>query len=310
VQDEVVMETECCPKIKFVDFWPDFQPAHNPLYDVLAAHFRAQLCEDPDYLIYSVFGGEHLFNRRYDRCIKILWTGESVRPNFSVCDYALSFDYLDDPRHLRWPLYALAGQALVRPEVVDAEQLLAEKTGFCNFLYSNANGGTRIEFFRLLSEYKRVDSGGAVLNNIGRRIRNKLDWISGYKFTIAFENSSHDGYVTEKLSDPLSVYSVPIYWGSSRAAEDFDPSCFINCHACKDLREVVERVATVDRDDELYKRYLRAPCFTNNVLNPCCRPEYLVAFFDKVFADKRPRNHEKPSLMEIVSNPGGWSVLS
>jgi hypothetical protein len=293
-------------KIKFVDFWPGFRADDNQLYVLLAKHFQVVLCDDPDYLIYSVFGGEHIFNSRYDNSIKILWTGESVRPNFNICDYALTFDYSDDPRNLRWPLFALGAPALIRPPEVCVER----KTQFCNFLYSNHNCSTRNEFFKLLSEYKRVDSGGAVLNNLGRRVGDKREFQSRYKFTISFENSSHPGYVTEKISDPLSVYSVPIYWGSSRVTEDFNPDCFVNCHEYGNLREVVDQVVKIDQDDVLYEKYLRSPCFPGNVLPACCRSEYLVAFFARIFEDKLPRSHVRPSLAEVVSQPGGWSVLA
>ena len=140
-------------------------------------------------------------------------------------------------------------------------------------------------------------------------MKDKLDFLSRYKFTIAFDNSSHDGYVTEKISDPLSVHSVPIYWGSPRVAEDFDPGCFVNCHDHVDLDEVVERVVAIDRDDDLYRRYLVAPCFRDNALPSCCRTDTLVGFFAKVFADRAPRSHVRPSIAEVVSQPGGWSVL-
>lgn len=35
-----------------------------------------------------------------------------------------------------------------------------------------------------------------------------------YKFTIAFENQSYPGYVTEKIADALMAGTVPIYWGA------------------------------------------------------------------------------------------------
>ena len=302
------------PKIKFVDFWPGFKPNDNALYNVLEKHFQVVLCDDPDYLFFSVFGDwkARVHDPCYDRCVKILWTGENVRPNFKVCDYALSFDYSDDPRNLRWPQYAYCDSALMRSGRIrsgdeDADKLLSGKTRFCNFLYSNANCKTRNDFFRLLSEYKEVDSGGKVLNNLGCCVGDKLDFLSRYKFTIAFENAAYPGYVTEKISDPLAVYSVPIYWGSSRVSEDFDPGCFINCHDYGSLREVVEKVVAVDRDDVLHQKYLRAPCFSGNILPYCCQPKYLVDFFAMVFSDKQPRDRRLPSLSEKILGGGGWS---
>jgi len=302
------------PKIKFADFWAGFKPEDNALHAVLEEHFQAVLCDEPDYLFFSVFGGlrASVFDPRYDKCVKILWTGENVRPNFNFCDYALSFDYFDDPRNLRWPQYAHNNGSLLRSDRIkfrntDVDGQLARKTRFCNFLYSNAGCQTRNDFFKLLSEYKEVDSGGSVLNNLGRRVDDKLEFLSHYKFTIAFENASSEGYVTEKIADPLSVYSVPIYWGNPRVAEDFNPGCFINAHDYGSLRELVERVAAVDRDDDLYLQHLRAPCFPGNVLPRSCRPEYLVDFLEMVFSDRQPRNHRRPTLSEQIYSGRGWA---
>ncbi len=59
----------------------------------------------------------------------------------------------------------------------------------------------RNNFFLKISKYKKVDSGGLALNNIGYIVKNKLEFIKDYKFTIAFENSSYSGYTTEKITD-------------------------------------------------------------------------------------------------------------
>ena len=41
---------------------------------------------------------------------------------------------------------------------------------------------------------------GKYNNNIGRRISNKTEFLSSYKFSIAMENSNGDGYVSEKIN--------------------------------------------------------------------------------------------------------------
>ena len=55
------------------------------------------------------------------------------------------------------PLYALYGDvaSLVQQDI-DAERILAGKTGFCNFVFSNRKCKTRIKFFEKLSKYKRM----------------------------------------------------------------------------------------------------------------------------------------------------------
>jgi hypothetical protein len=313
---------------RFVDFWPSFTLSEYPLYRAIVENFEAVITNDaeygsrydePEYLFYSVFGSSHVLNPRYDRCIKILVAGENVRHNFETCDYALSFDYLDDPRHCRWPLFAQGARALVRPAVLDFAATAASKTKFCNFLYSNGGCRERNDFFDLLSAYRTVDSGGSVKNNLGCRVggevaggynvASKLAFQAEYKFTIAFENASHDGYVTEKISDPLSVHSIPIYWGSRRVTEDFNPGAFINCHDYDCWADVVRRVIAVDRDEELYRQYLEEPPFLDNRLPACCEPEYLISFLRKIFSDHEPRKHDRLNLFSALSS-GGWSAMS
>jgi hypothetical protein len=293
---------------KFVDFWPSFQLSEYPLYKAIISNFDATLSDEPEYLFYSVFGSEHLLNPRYEKCIKVMVTGESVRPSFEICDYALSFDYLDDPRHCRWPLFAQYADSIVRPARQDISSIAAKKTKFCNFLYSNSACPVRNNFLHLLSTYKRVDSGGAVENNLGYRVTDKLAFQSDYKFTIAFENKSHPGYVTEKIAEPLAVHSVPIYWGSPRIAEDFNPAAFVNCHDYPNMTDVVGWIMEINRDDELYRKYLAEPPFVGNRLPLCCEPGYLVEFLRKVFADRAPRRHARVSIRHALAG-GGWSSI-
>ena len=254
---------------KFVDFWPFFTLESSLLYQTLTKNFDLVLSDDPEYLIYSVFGGQHLFDPRYERCIKVMVTGENVRPNFKNCDYALSFDYLDDPRHLRWPLFAQSAAALVRPSDQDVAAIAAGKTKFCNFLYSNGCCRERNDFFDLLSAYKQVDSGGAVKNNlgftVGERTRggynlaSKRVFQSEYKFTIAFENASRDGYVTEKLIDAYAGLTVPIYSGDISVIDDFNWEAFLNYQDAREMDYFVRNVKGLDEDLESYRHIYEQP---------------------------------------------------
>ena len=141
-----------------------------------------------------------------------------------------------------------------------------KKTRFCNFIYSDdgkPHTHVRRDFCRLLAEYKPVACPARSLNNMplipryGREA--KLDFMAGCKFTIAFENSSSDYYLTEKIFDAFCAGSVPIYWGCPRVAEYFNPAAFINCHDYGSFEEVVERVREIDGDSVLYRQYLDAP---------------------------------------------------
>ena len=248
-------------KVNFADFGPRFQKEHNYFTRLLFDHYKLELTENPDFLFYSVFGESY---RKYD-CIRIFYTGENRRPNFYECDYAFSFDHDDyGGRNYRLPVYVGHTSCDVTEltrEKPDLDSIVTSKTKFCNFLVSNSKAKERIEFFYKLSKYKKVDSGGRFLNNIGGPVKNKMEFIQDYKFTIAFENFSYPGYTTEKILDPMCCHSIPIYWGNPFVYKDFNTKSFINCHEYEDFDEVIERIIEVDSDNELYKRYLAEPYF-------------------------------------------------
>ena len=142
------------------------------------------------------------------------------------------------------------------------------KLKFCNFLYSDSwhpSTAVRRAFCKLLMRYKRVDCPARSLNNtlpafaVGRNVEDKISFLKDYKFTIAFENEPASGYITEKIVHPLAVGSIPIYWGSSKIANYFNPKAFINCHDYQNFEQVVERVIAIDNDPDLYARYIQAP---------------------------------------------------
>lgn len=255
-------------KICFTDFTEGFDPERNVFMEALRTGFEVEVtAADPDILIYSNWGQRYL---EYD-CLRVFFTGENVRPDFALCDFAFSFDHLEDPRNYRLPLYVFFGDVHRLTEAKDPDRILAEKTRFCNFIYSNARARERIAFFQLLSEYRRVDSPGKVLNNMGYVLDwgpggnlGKLEFIRPYKFTVAFENASYPGYTTEKLVQPMQANSLAIYWGNPLVDRDFNTRSFINVHEYASFRDAVDAVIKVDQDDALYRQYMAQPYFPEN----------------------------------------------
>lgn len=54
-----------------------------------------------------------------------------------------------------------------------------------------------------------------------RELDNKWDGVAGYKYSIAIENSNIDNYWTEKISDCLLAYTVPVYFGAPNIYDFF-----------------------------------------------------------------------------------------
>lgn len=255
-------------KIAFSDFWGGFEynPTNkldfdNVFYRILSEKFDLEISNNPDVLIFSVFGNNHL---NY-KCKKVFYTGENIRPNFSVCDYSISFDYMNDIRNIRFPLSAItlyeSGIKNDFSKNIDFDLIKKEKSNFCNFIFSNQNASLRNSLFMELSKYKKVDAGGRVFNNIGHLVGDKLKFQSKYKFSIAFENSEYPGYTTEKLVHPKLVNSIPIYWGNPEVGKDWNTKSFINAYDFKDLNSLIEFIKEIDNDDKLYFDMLSQPHF-------------------------------------------------
>ncbi|MCL1867940.1 MAG: glycosyltransferase family 10 [Paludibacter sp.] len=238
-------------RIFFTDFWRNFNNEDNFFVSALKPHYKIILdAQNPEYLFYSWHGTKHF---KYKNAVKIYFTGENDVPNFNICDYGISSVHLNfGKRHFRLPLYAVWD---------DYDQLFIpkntnfpKKSKFCNFVYSNAKRADPIrdKFFQRLSQYKKIDSGGRYLNNIGSPVANKMDFIKDYKFTIAFENSAVSGYTTEKLLQPMLVNSMPIYWGNPDVELDFNTKSFVHFSPNKTMDEVIEEIIFLDNNDKAY----------------------------------------------------------
>ncbi len=268
------------------------------LRDFLSGHFDLEISDTPDFLICSTGG---LNYRRY-QCIRIFYTYE--RSNLDLYNYDFAFSmspassrnyYL--PGYFFSPLYPLLFAEK------DVDELMKLKTRFCNFVYSRKRPRTlfnyypgvayRNDFLHKLSEYKRVDAGGAAFNNMGKRVPGYAGGTPGfyrpYKFTIAFENNSHPAYITEKLVNALGGATVPIYWGDPLVHRQFNPKAFINCRDYDGWDAVIQRVIEVDRNDDLYRQYLSEPAFSDNRKPGFLEEKNIVSRFEEIF-----RTREKP----------------
>ena len=269
-------------KVCFVDFWDKFNPENNFFSNFLKESYDIELSDQPDYCFFSVYGYENL---KYSNCIKIQFIGENQVPDFNLCDYALGFQHMSfEDRYFRFPLFFIYGgyENLKNKRIIYPEKLLNRK--FCNFVYSNhlyANP-LREVFFKELSKYKIIDSGGKHLNNIGYKVNDKVEFIRDYKFTIAFESSVLSGYTTEKIYEPMLVNSIPIYYGNPLVDKDFNKDSFLWLKSESDIDKVIERVIELDKDDNKYLEMVTCPCLTQ-VQSILDWKGNLKLFFDSIF---------------------------
>ncbi len=128
----------------------------------------------------------------------------------------------------------------------------------------------RDDLVRRLSEHISIDSYGACLNNKTMpepNLKNQavssreslLALLAKYKFVLALENAECPDYVTEKLWNALTVGSVPVYFGAPNVAQDYLPRGKASAIPVSDfdnIKELADKLKTLDADDVAYKRML------------------------------------------------------
>ena len=256
---------------------------------------------DADYVFHSCLGNDVL---KYSG-IRIFVTGENVSPNFNISDYALAFDHLEfGDRYRHFPLFKLYKEAYIalcalRPS---ADAVLAQKNGFCAYVMSNTKDSAkeRIGIFEALTKYKQVDSGGKWRNNVGGPVDDKVAFQSKYKFSIAFENSSRPGYLTEKFAQAAQSNAIPIYWGDPEVAKTFNPKAFINCHDFHSLEAVAARVSEIDGNDNLYLDMLNEPWFIDGTEPKSLKDETYIHFLKHIF--------DQPHEQAFRRNRSRWGM--
>jgi alpha(1,3/1,4) fucosyltransferase len=270
-------------KVKFGFFWPDFNSADNYFTRVLSSKYQVVLSEDPDIYFFT-----HDYNGCRDylrhKCHRVFLGWENMRADWNACDYVLDSDYYNNnPRHKRYPIWAARDtEKLTQSKKPEA---FLHKKKFACMVVSNGKAKERIHFFHLLNKYKKVDSGGKFLNNIGRSVVDKMEFIKEYKFVLSFENSCFPGYTTEKLIEPMLVNSIPIYWGNERVDEDFNSRSFIHVNKFSSYEAAIEHIIEMDKDEQKYLQMAMEPWFHHQQIPPDMTQESLEVFFDFIVGD-------------------------
>ena len=145
-----------------------------------------------------------------------------------TCDSEL----LEDP----FFIYSPPGSNL--PWTKHEEMNLYEKSKHCSMICSTKARTTghqyRLEVAGLLKNKLDLFGGAHGSPRIGNGSGPNQDWwrsklpaIKDYMFSIVFENTVHDKYYTEKITDCFATGTIPVYWGTGKIIDDFNPDGII-----------------------------------------------------------------------------------
>lgn len=261
-------------KIKFVGFWKGFDYTNQHIYKLLTKHYDVQVVDnDPEYIICSVFGNPYEYCK-YPQ-VRIMYVGENYIPNLNIVDYGIcNYPIKLQDRTFYFP-FCLDEfghcEDLQSKDRNYSDNILKEKIYFANFIAGHeSENAIRGNFFKMLdSEYKRVESVGSYLNNQpdGKRVQwdndSKRQFQKKCKFTLCFESTKHEGFVTEKITDAFYADTIPIYYGSDSVKDIYNEKAFINCADYPNFESVLAKIKELDEDDTKYMEMLRQPIFVN-----------------------------------------------
>lgn len=275
--------------INFVDFWPSFHKKDNYFYHLLSQDYNVKIDEENPDIIFGSYGYEQekkILQYHNHRSLKIYYTGENDGLKDLPYDACMTQHRSNESNHFRMPLWAfftswfgespfvhsrdpsfLIPWSSLDKSRLDLEAIVDSKKKFCSFVYADLTA-ERQKWFKEISTISNVDSAGHCLNNTGGRIPGrgdqiyKLAFLSDYIFSLAIENSSVNGYATEKLIHPMSSCAIPMYWGDPEIEKDINMSSII------DLRQspgdVIEEVKFIMSSKKNYLDKLEKPWFKND----------------------------------------------
>lgn len=287
-------------RIWFDSFWGLFDKQDNFFTYILRHKYNLEISPDNADIIFT--DSPH-FVKPYP-CKAIYYSGE---PFFHInnCDLAITTFKVDDHRFFRIPLYSLFAFELLKNKYITkldsislknySTQTLKEKNKFCAYI-SQGKGGDcpRESLINYCSKFIEIHCAGKHLNNYSLipgepgtpdGSINKIEFLKNYKFCFAIENNDsfngYKGYTSEKIYEPMVANCIPIYWGNETIKDEFDSNSFIDVRDYSNYDDLIEKIISINENDNLYIEYLIQPYFKENIY---LNIDYLISLFDKIIS--------------------------
>ncbi|KAL3816813.1 hypothetical protein ACHAXA_008676 [Cyclostephanos tholiformis] len=144
----------------------------------------------------------------------------------------------------------------LRPIEYDAKPEITMASAFVSNCGAKSFRMRAIEALRMhnvtIEQYGKCDRTRAAHNN------DKSAALSRHVFTLAFENSEEEDYVTEKFFQAYEAGTIPVYLGAPNV-DDYAPmsETYLHLRDMDDVPNVANRMHEIANDPELYRHYLR-----------------------------------------------------
>lgn len=267
-------------RVGFEYFWSSFFLPAERIYLIhllsLVPNGVLEMNLDRCDIIYHSYFGNPFSEKSSDKKY-IFFSGEKY--NIPTEQYSLSICQKEDSeRVVCYPFFftVLHSYAPRYDMVMKENHDTTIPPEFCAFIVGNPACQLRILFFQYLSQkYKKVNSYGKVLNNMGfvpdfpYNDARQLQLLSKHKFVICFENTkTEDYYITEKLLIAKAAGCIPIYWGSSKCLELFDKNAFLYLEedSIQGIEKLISKIKLIDTNPKLFFEIRKRPLLTKETI--------------------------------------------
>ena len=131
--------------------------------------------------------------------------------------------------------------------IQDYKCIHPEKTRMVSLIASEKNmlEGHKLRH-EIVCEIERLSLDVDVMGRKYRPMKDKVEGLSNYRYSVIIENSQQKYYFTEKLIDALVCETVPIYWGAPNINDYFDLRGIIHCKSFEDIIFALHSVSIED----------------------------------------------------------------
>lgn len=329
--------------IAFSDMWPGFNYDSNFIMDTLRRHSKKEIRgipyskeESSQLLIFGPYGqtwkdiplpkiffSAENWNTPSDPSIQLYLTSsrEENETHLRIPTWMTFIDWYSESKELptsednpiRIPLHFATTSHPVPFSI---------RNGFCGFVVSNPICNMRNETFNMINQYKKVDSGGGLYNNIGGQLSlkypgggcgdiSKHRFFAEKKFTISFENSQAPGYITEKVLHSKMAGCVPLYWGDKDTDSDFAPNSFINLSNTSDPQLVLQVIKKLEANPEMCAKIAATPILNQEKVLKAHGILYSMAekILECVGISSSIKGIEKTFVINLDTRPDRWNKL-
>jgi hypothetical protein len=245
-------------KILDSNFYPDKTSSkygHNTSFEFEFIDYNTHLNIDDIVVITDMYLNDSI---KQLNCRKIAWLlepREIIEKMYNKCTYQWVIDnhFLFDEIWTHDESLFYLGKCKWIPQagiwIKENDRKIYNKSKLCSFISSTKKYTSGHQFRNMVRTYipSFVDVYGRGVQNIDE----KIEGLKEYAYSIAIENCIVDTYFTEKIIDCFATGTIPIYWGTSKIINHFNPRGIIHFKSLEELNMYLIDISFEDYNNRI-----------------------------------------------------------